>query len=61
MFPKPTVVEVTDTQLTAYYDERLRKYVAYTRTLVTQPCSAHVIQHEALMRKDLPVKAPNWY
>jgi hypothetical protein len=25
-------MEVTDTQLTAYYDERLRKYVAYTRT-----------------------------
>ena len=32
MFPEPMVVEVTDTQLTAYYDERLRKYVAYTRT-----------------------------
>ena len=32
MFPDPMVVEVTDTQLTAYFDERLRKYVAYTRT-----------------------------
>jgi hypothetical protein len=26
------VIEVTDTHLTAYYDERLGKYVAYTRT-----------------------------
>ncbi len=32
MFLDPMVIEVTDTQLTAYYDERLRKYVAYTRT-----------------------------
>ena len=32
MFPEPMIMEVTDTQLTAYYDERLRKYVAYTRT-----------------------------
>jgi hypothetical protein len=32
MFPDPMVVEITDTQLTAYYDEQLRKYVAYTRT-----------------------------
>ncbi|HZT32426.1 MAG TPA: hypothetical protein VFA33_21230 [Bryobacteraceae bacterium] len=32
MLPEPMVVEVTDTQLTAYYDERLRKYVAYMRT-----------------------------
>ena len=32
MFPEPMVIEVTDTQLTAYYDERLKKYVAYTRT-----------------------------
>ena len=32
MFPDPMVVEVTDTQLTAYYDERLRNYVAYPRT-----------------------------
>jgi hypothetical protein len=29
---EPLVIEVTDTNLTAYYDERLRKYVAYTRT-----------------------------
>jgi hypothetical protein len=32
MFPEPMVMEVTDTQLTAYYDLQLRKYVAYTRT-----------------------------
>lgn len=32
LFPDPMVMEVTDTQLTAYYDERLRKYVAYTRS-----------------------------
>jgi len=31
-FRDPMVIEVTDTQLTAYYDVRLRKYVAYTRT-----------------------------
>lgn len=31
-FRDPLVVEVTDTQLTAYYDQHLRKYVAYTRT-----------------------------
>ncbi len=29
---EPLVVEVTDTNLTAYYDTRLGKYVAYTRT-----------------------------
>lgn len=32
MFQEPLVMEVTDTQVTAYYDEQLRKYVAYTRT-----------------------------
>jgi hypothetical protein len=42
MFPDPMVVEVTDTQLTAYYDERLRKYVAYTRTWVAGIRSARV-------------------
>ncbi len=31
-FPKPLVMQITDTQLTAYYDVQLRKYVAYTRT-----------------------------
>ena len=42
MFPDPMVVEVTDTQLTAYYDERLRKYVAYTRTWPAGVRSSHV-------------------
>jgi hypothetical protein len=31
MLPEPLAVEITDTQLTAYYDTQLRKYVAYTR------------------------------
>ena len=35
MFPDPMVMEVTDTQLTAYYDEQLGKYVAYTRSYPT--------------------------
>jgi hypothetical protein len=35
MLPEPMAVEITDTQLTAYYDARLRKYVAFTRTWVT--------------------------
>jgi hypothetical protein len=35
MLPEPMVVEVTDTQLTAYYDDRLRKYVAFTRTWIS--------------------------
>lgn len=30
-FREPMVIEVTDTNLTAYYDQRLGKYVAYTR------------------------------
>jgi hypothetical protein len=46
MFPDPMVVEVTDTQLTAYYDERLRRYVAYTRTWATQPRSVRATAHE---------------
>jgi hypothetical protein len=32
MIPEPLVMEVTDTQLTAYYDEQRHKYVAYTRS-----------------------------
>jgi hypothetical protein len=35
MLPEPMAVEITDTQLTAYYDAQLRKYVAFTRTWVT--------------------------
>jgi hypothetical protein len=35
MLPEPMVVEITDTQLTAYYDDRLRKYVAFTRTWIS--------------------------
>jgi len=31
-FREPMVMEITDTQLTAYYDQRLHTYVAYTRT-----------------------------
>jgi len=34
MLRDPLVMEVTDTQLTASYDQRLRKYVAYTRTWI---------------------------
>ena len=41
MFPEPLVIEVTDTQLTAYYDTRLRKYVAFTRTWPAHERSAH--------------------
>ncbi len=35
MFKEPMVMEITDTQLTAYYDAQLQKYVAYTRTWET--------------------------
>lgn len=42
MFPEPMVMEVTDTQITAYYDEQLRKYVAYTRTWEAGPRSSKV-------------------
>ncbi len=31
-FPDPMVIEYTDTQITAYYDQQLGKYVAYTRS-----------------------------
>ena len=42
MLPEPLVMEVTDTQLTAYYDTRLGKYVAYTRTWSAGPRSGRV-------------------
>ncbi len=45
MFLEPMVVEVTDTQLTAYYDEQLRKYVAYTRTWAAGPRSPRANLH----------------
>jgi hypothetical protein len=38
-FQEPMVMEVTDTQLTAYYDPQIQKYVAYTRTWVAGPRS----------------------
>ena len=41
-FREPLVIEITDTQLTAYYDLRLRKYVAYTRTWAAGERSAQV-------------------
>jgi len=44
MLPEPLAVEVTDTQLTACYDARLRKYVAYTRTWMAGPRSSRAQQ-----------------
>ena len=41
-FREPMVVEITDTQLTAYYDVRLKRYVAYTRTWAAGEKSAGV-------------------
>ncbi len=35
--PEPLVVEHSDTHITAYYDERLRKYVIYTRNYMIWP------------------------
>jgi hypothetical protein len=34
LFRDPLVIEFTDTQVIAYYDQALKKYVAYTRTWV---------------------------
>lgn len=42
LISEPLAVQVTDTQLVAYYDDRLRKYVAYTRTWVVGQQSARV-------------------
>jgi hypothetical protein len=61
MFPEPLVMEMTDTQLTGYFDAQLRKYVIYTRTWATGPRSPRAVQHEQQMRSDLPVKASNWW
>jgi len=47
---EPLVIEVTDTHLTAYYDERLGKYVAYTRTWSSGPRSG----------KTKPPRAMTW-
>ncbi|HZS53962.1 MAG TPA: hypothetical protein VFA65_06135, partial [Bryobacteraceae bacterium] len=46
MFPEPLVIEVTDTQLTAYYDQQLKKYVAYTRTWTTSQRSSEAVSPE---------------
>jgi hypothetical protein len=43
-FRDPMVIEITDTQLTAYYDLQLRKYVAYTRTWAAGERSAKFLQ-----------------
>ena len=40
--PVPIVVEHSDTQIVAYYDERLRKYVMYTRNYPVAPRSDKV-------------------
>jgi hypothetical protein len=40
--PEPLVVEHSDTQVTAYYDERLQKYVCYTRNWMVGPRSDQV-------------------
>lgn len=39
MLPEPLVVEHSDTQVTAYYDVRLQKYVVYTRNYMIAPRS----------------------
>ncbi|BCW97358.1 MAG: hypothetical protein KatS3mg024_0185 [Armatimonadota bacterium] len=37
ILPEPLVVEHSDTHITAYYDQRLRKYVIYTRNYMIWP------------------------
>lgn len=37
--PEPLVIEHTDTQVTGYYDRRLKRYVVYTRTYSIWPRS----------------------
>lgn len=39
VLPEPLVVEHSDTQIVAYYDERLRQYVIYTRNWMVGPQS----------------------
>lgn len=61
MFRDPMVMEMTDTHLTAYYDPRLGKYVAYTRTWATEARSRRVVGQTRAMRADLPVRADYWW
>ncbi|MCX8053641.1 MAG: twin-arginine translocation signal domain-containing protein [Armatimonadetes bacterium] len=39
LIPEPLVVEHSDTQVTGYYDQRLKKYVIYTRNYMIGPTS----------------------
>jgi len=61
MFPEPMVMEMTDTHLTGYYDQRLRKYVAYTRTWATRERSPRVVGETRGMRRDVAVRADYWW
>lgn len=57
LFPQPMAMEMTDTHLTGYWDPRLLRYVAYTRTWSTETRSARVQGETRAMRDDYWWKA----
>ncbi|MGQ9630930.1 MAG: hypothetical protein ACUVXI_11575 [bacterium] len=48
VLPEPLVMEHSDTQVVAYYDERLRKYILYTRNWMVGPRSGRALDGQGL-------------